>query len=192
MKGFSLVEVLVALTVFAVLAAAGSAILWQTATGQQAITAQADEVMTLQRLHSVLRADLAQMTSRMSRDERGDLAAATCGAADAAAPLLFLVRRGHDNPDAAARSTLQVVRYQLSGGALERQTRAMLDGAPWQQGDVLLDGVSTITLSCLVGQVWTDHHQVVNDRALPRAVRLSIARDTAPSIDLLLLGPALS
>jgi general secretion pathway protein J len=71
--GFTLVEVLVALAIFALLAGAGALVLSQTIDTRFALRAETDRIGDLQRMHAMLKADLAQAAPRRVRD-RGQAA----------------------------------------------------------------------------------------------------------------------
>ena len=72
--GFTLVEVLIALLVFAMLTTAGAAVLSTTITNRLAVKQASDRVADLQRLRALLKADLGQTTTRRIRDLSGRLA----------------------------------------------------------------------------------------------------------------------
>jgi len=191
MKGFTLIEVLVALGVFALLAGTGTALLAQLASGQTAVTRRGEQLMALQRLHAVLKADVAQAVPRLTRDARGDHQLAHCGAAAEGEPLLSFVRMGHDNPDRLAQSEARAVRYVLRDGALVRQSKPGLDGGDWGPDDRLLVDVRSVRIACLVNGVWRDRHVVTDQQPWPRAIRLSLERGSGDRLDMTLLGQGL-
>ncbi|WP_169312142.1 prepilin-type N-terminal cleavage/methylation domain-containing protein, partial [Brevundimonas diminuta] len=63
-QGFTLVEVMIALLIFALLAGAGALVLGQSIDNRFAVKANADRTAALQRTRALLRADLAQATGR--------------------------------------------------------------------------------------------------------------------------------
>src|SRR5690606_25688370 len=69
--GFTLVEMLVALLVFGLLAAAGAAVMGSALTSQSAVKSRVERFADFQRLRAVLRADLAQAAGRRTRDSSG-------------------------------------------------------------------------------------------------------------------------
>ena len=63
-SGFTLVEVLISLLIFALIAAAGAAVLSLSIDNKFAIKAASDRTADLQRTRALLRADLGQATAR--------------------------------------------------------------------------------------------------------------------------------
>ncbi|HMP61733.1 MAG TPA: type II secretion system minor pseudopilin GspJ, partial [Phenylobacterium sp.] len=121
MKGFTLVEMMVALLVFALLSAAGVAALGFAADNREVVGRRMEALARLQSARALIKSDLEQAADRRTRAEGGVSTAALTGGAVAGAPLLGFVRRGWDNPDAAPRPSLQYVEYRLVGDRLERR-----------------------------------------------------------------------
>ncbi|HEY0180375.1 MAG TPA: type II secretion system minor pseudopilin GspJ [Dokdonella sp.] len=124
--GFSLVELLVALAVFAALAAAAYGGLAGVARTRGALAAQQDRFAALTRTVSTLERDLRQAVSRSVRDDAGHPLPALVGGADG----VELTRLGYANPRAEPRSHLERVVYALDRGTLRRGRYAVLDRAP--------------------------------------------------------------
>ena len=139
-NGFTLVEVMIALMIFGMIAAAGVALLSFSIRAQGASAAALDDSAALNRLSAIMTADLAQAQDRPTRDQRGVLVPAFTGGA-AQVPLLRLVRGGWSNPDDAPRAALQKVEYRLDAGAVERVAYPALDGAAALPAAVLVDRV---------------------------------------------------
>lgn len=176
-RGFTLVEVLVALLIFGMLAAGGVAILSFSVRAQGATAAKLDDLGALNRTLSLLSADLAQAVDRPARDERGVRRPAFVGEAGGAAdPALRFVRAGWSNPDAAPRPGLQKVAYRVAGGVLERVGYPMLDGAAPLAPAALLTGVADARLRYRYKGAWSDRWDGANGLALPDAVELRIVR----------------
>jgi len=175
MKGFTLVEMLVALFIFALIGAAGVAVIRFTADNQEVVRGRSERVAQLQRARAILKADLSQAAARRTRAADGSANAATFtgGQPTEAAPFLTLVRRGRSNPDGAARSSLQYVEYSLTGGKLERRMRSALDGAMLGPPQVLIDQVSGGTAAFLSQGLWTPTFRG-GERRLPQAARLEL------------------
>ena len=128
--GFTLIEVMVALLIFSMIALAGIAILSFSIRAQAGTGAKLDDLGALDRTMSTLGADLAQAQARPSRDERGTARPAFVGeAGSAVAPMLSLVRGGWTNIDAVPRATAQKIVWRVDGHVLVRQAYPMLDGA---------------------------------------------------------------
>lgn len=125
-RAFSLIELLVALAVFAALAAAAYGGLSQLARTRAALAAQQDRFAALTRAVSALERDLRQAVARPVRGNDGNTLPALVGSADA----IELTRLGFANPLAEPRSNLERVVYAIDNGALRRGRYAVLDRAP--------------------------------------------------------------
>ncbi len=120
-SGFTLIEVMISLTIFGMLAAAGVAWLPFSVRAQGVTAAKLDDVQALNRLASALSADLAQASTRRTRNENGDLLPAFVGEnGSGMTPMVRFVRGGWSNLDAAPRPGEQKVEYRLANGVLER------------------------------------------------------------------------
>lgn len=157
--GFTLVEVLVALSIFALLAAAAVGMMAWSADQQGAVRTRMARVGELQRAHALLKADLSQAALRRTRRSDGGVELSAFVAAppgDGAQPLLGFVRRGWSNPDAAPRASLQYVEYRVVDGRLERSARPLLDGAPPGTPQVLLEDVESVRTHFHTWRQWSD------------------------------------
>ena len=181
--GFTLVEVLISLGIFALLALAGVSLLSFSVRMQGGVDGALDDSGAVERLSSILSADLAQAVPRQTRNEAGDLLPAFAGAANGGTtPIVRLVRGGWSNPDAVARPTLQKVEYGVVGGALVRTAYPMLDGAQPLPAATLLDHVSAVAVRYRTAGAWSDRWQDTPARPLPDALELSVTRDRGPPI----------
>jgi general secretion pathway protein J len=181
-RGFTLVEMLIALTIFGMLTAAGVALLTLTVRTQATSERLLDEVGELRRLGALLAADLGQAAPRTSRDGDGRPRPAFIGAAGDSELLLALVRGGNDE------DPLQRVEYRLREGRLERLAFARIDGAPRAVAMPLLTGISRLRLRYrdregTWQQVWT----ATDPTRLPRAVELTSEDPTHGSVRQLFL-----
>lgn len=154
-SGFTLVEAMVALALFALIAAAGAAVLTTSIDNRLAVHAASERTAALHRTRSLLKADLGQVVARRTRDRNGEPRALPLGGAAAPGePVLVLTRAGWTNPGGAARSSLQRVEYRLESGRLERRVSPFLDGSRPGPPQVLLTGVTNMTVDFLQeGQV---------------------------------------
>lgn len=176
-NGFTLVELLVALFIFALLASAGVAILAFSVRAQAAASDRLDEIAGLGRVGAIVSADMAQVTPRATRNRQGDPLPAFDGVAVTNGdPFLSFVRTGWTNAEGAARASLQRVEYQLVDGRLERVPFAMLDGAEPITRSVLLDNIDRISVRYRVDNDWMDVWQPTRAEALPRAMELTVRR----------------
>lgn len=176
MKGFTLVEMMVALLIFGLVSAAGVAIMSFSVDNQQVVRAHSHRLAELQRARLALKSDLAQAAQRPVRDPAGRAAVRSFsgGEQQVGGPLLQLVRRGWDNPDAAPRASLQAVEYRLHDGRLERRARPALDGAEPGPPQILLTGVREGRVAFLVRGQWIETLPNGPQQPLPQAVRLDL------------------
>jgi general secretion pathway protein J len=172
--GFTLVELLVSLLIFAMLAAAGVSLLTFSVRAQEAAEARLGDLAALRRAGSLLSADLAQAAPRPSRDGTGAERPAFEGSSgEGDGLLLAFVRRGWENYDQAPRPSLQKVEYRLAEGRLIRRFYPRVDGSAAEAEVVLLDGIGRIRLRYRTRRgEWRDRWDPVRGAELPRAVEL--------------------
>lgn len=172
-QGFTLVEVMVALLIFGMIAAAGVAILSFSVRAQATTGAKLDDAAAIGRTVSILSADLGQAVNRPARDEGGTVRPAFVG--DAAG--VSLVRLGWSNIDAAPRAAAQKVAYRLGAGTLERSAYPMLDGAASLPPAVLMTRVQAMRLRYRYKGAWSDRWDGAAGVPLPDAAEISLIRD---------------
>jgi general secretion pathway protein J len=170
-NGFTLVEMLIALSIFGMLTAAGVALLTVTARTQESSDRLLAEVGELRRVGALLGADLAQAAPRIYRDEGGRPRRAFAGASGEAPLLMAFVRRGWDAGDGPA---LQRVEYRLRAGAIQRLSYAHVDGGSEPLAVVpLIDGVRTLRLRYRDSDgAWRERWDPTDAARLPQAVEL--------------------
>ncbi|OYY66226.1 MAG: type II secretion system protein GspJ [Sphingomonas sp. 28-62-11] len=176
-SGFTLVEMMIALLIFGLLASAGVALLTFSVRAQSATANRLDDIAAFGRLSSSLSADLAQASDRPVRDEDGRPTPAFVGASGSVGtPMLQLVRNGWTNLDDAPRSGQQKVEYRLTGENLERIAYPMVDGASPLTPAVLLKSVRAVELRYRVAGAWTDRWVDTPVTALPDAMEMAVTR----------------
>lgn len=186
--GFTLVEVLVSLMIFAMIAAAGAAVLGVTIDNRFAVKAASDRVGDLQRMRGLLRADLGQATARRARGTTGrPMPQPIVGAGAPGEPILTLTRAGWSNPGEQARPSLQRVEYQLVEDRLERRVSSHLDGARPGPPQVLYRGVRDVTVAFVRDGQESPAFISSIDRPLPDAVRIGMTVQGYGRIDQLFL-----
>jgi general secretion pathway protein J len=170
-NGFTLVELVVALAIFALISAAGVSLLSYSVDAQASTGERLDEVAAIRRVGALLTADLAQATPRISRDTEGRQQVAFAGGTGAAGEVaLAFVRRGWSNEAGEARSSLQKVEYRLADGILYRRSWPMVDGAVPRPASRALAGVRSLTLRYRIDGEWRDRWDSKRPGALPQAV----------------------
>ncbi len=177
-RGFTLLEVLVSLAIFGLIAAAGVSVMaWATAN-QGVVRERMARLAEFQRARAVLRADLSQAAVRRTR--RGDGSASrdafTGRRPGEAGPLFAFARHGWENPDGESRASLQYVEYRLVDGRLERAARAALDGTVPTAPQVLLSGIRGARVAYRVRGAWNDGWPG-GAAHLPAAIELGLELD---------------
>lgn len=182
-NGFTLIEMMVALLIFGMLAAAGVSLLTFSVRAQAAASERLDSVADDQRMASLLASDLAQAVPRITRDVIGANQRAFSGTNGVgAAPVLRYVRTGWSNPEGATRASIQRVEIALDQGRLERRTYAMTDGATAGEPMVLADDVESIRLRYRERGDWKVTWDNSDPKALPKAVELIVKRKGQPAL----------
>ena len=187
-RGFTLVEMLVAMAVFSLLAVAASSLLGVSLRNADVFTRADAATRELQIARTIMRADFAQIARRPVRDAYGAPTPTVFagGAAVAEKPILSFVRYGWDNPGGIdPRASLQYVEYAVAGDALVRRSRPYLDPTPKTPVTTatLLSGVSAAQVSFLSRGKWADTWAVATaQNALPEAIALDVKQLAAESI----------
>jgi general secretion pathway protein J len=185
--GFTLVELIISLFIFGMLAAAGVGLLTYSSQAQ-AVTAQRLEgVAAERRLTAILTNDLAQAVPRVSRDERGAVEPAFRGGQGPV--VLRYVRAGLSNGGESARSGLQRVEWRIDKGQIFRTARALVDGAAEADPIMMADNVERVALRFRNEGTWQSDWMPSDPLELPEAVELVITRKgEAPLTRLFLAG----
>ena len=149
-RGFTLVEVLIALAITAFVSVIAYTSLSTVLNGAERTQASAQRSYQLNRALMILSRDLEQFVARPVRDEFGELEPALQGG-PAARFLLSFTRSGWHNPQGHPRGNLQRVNYRFEDEALWRESYPVLDRAGDTQGALvqLIDGVEYLELAFL-------------------------------------------
>ena len=156
--GFTLVETLVALFILSILSVAGGNLLLRATDAGKQVSAREAEIRALDIAQAFIRDDLEAMIRRATEggQDFGDAQTLVGGETNRTDALIAFVRNGWINPEGiAARSSLQYVRYQLTGqGELVREAFLRPDPAsatPFIRR-VLLEGVESVDLTFWRGE----------------------------------------
>ncbi|MEM9988759.1 MAG: type II secretion system minor pseudopilin GspJ [Pseudomonadota bacterium] len=186
-KGLTLVELLIALMVFAFVSAAAVGVMTIASQGESQVTRVTQTLSELERARSLLRNDLLQIVDRSYGDSfttaplppmlGGDRARNMLEEGDGETILMAFVRRGWANPGAAQpRASLQHVTYLVKEETLIRRTRPFLDAVTDtpQADQVLLNNVEDIRIRFLNGLNWQEDWEALPRQPAPDAVRLNM------------------
>ena len=182
MRGFTLLELLVALAIFGVVAAMAFGGLRSVLDTRAASERQAAELAALQLGFTRMERDIEQIVARSIRDSLGDRQPALRGE-PGGDTLLEFTRTGWRNPAGQARSHLQRVAYQLKEGQLLRLNWNALDQGPSAepQESVLLNNVTAVDVQFLdknlaAQALWPKPEAAANNEknTLPRAIQVSV------------------
>jgi general secretion pathway protein J len=187
--GFTLVEMMVALAIFALISVAGVTLLRSGSDTQLAVKDRLEDLSRTSRLANALESDLAQAVARPVRDAAGQAVPAFVQS-DANVPgaLFGFVRAGWSNFDESPRPGLQRIAYALDGKALKRVTWPMLDGAAPSETAILVDDVGSAQIRFRddAGE-WRNDWTATDANAMPRAVELALTIDGKPEQRMLFL-----
>ncbi|MEL0028548.1 MAG: type II secretion system minor pseudopilin GspJ [Perlucidibaca sp.] len=185
-RGFTLVELLVAMAILAVLSIGAFQFLRNTSVSAQHLGQRQQDLLALERLQGVIANDLSQWVDRPIRDELGDSLPSFVLEPGGA---LEFTRRGFSNPLDRTRSDMLRVRYELRGDRLWRLTWTTLDRLPGMKPVAAPLGPKGMTLRWRVlaraggkvGEVWPDissgasgQSRTVLDRGAPEVVNLEL------------------
>ena len=175
--GFTLVEMLIALAIFAMIAGGALMLLRFTVDAEIASRDKTQQIAAMRRFLSVWNADLAQAVPRPARDAAGvmhNALEAPTGAPDGV--ILRLTRGGWSNFDGAPRPSLQRVEYRWQGGKLARAGYPFLDGARPDAAAPLAEAAAAPALRFRTSDGnWRDRWEPQRSAELPVAIELTLA-----------------
>jgi general secretion pathway protein J len=164
--GFTIIELLIALFITAILFAMGYGAINQAVNNSGALEEQQARLLAVQTAMRMFAQDLGQLAPRPVREPIGsDWLAALVAQAPAssptyATPLLSFTRTGWANPAGVQRPALQRVSYSFEKDTLRREYLPVLDATLANQTTKrdLLTGVRSVTFRYLnQAHQWVDH-----------------------------------
>ena len=172
-RGFTLVEMLVALSIFAAIAAMGVALLRSSVDTQDAVQERLKAMGGINRLRAVMANDLAQAVQRSTRGPAGEAIPAFIGSPNGFA----FVHGGAGALDGSPRPNVERVGYALVGGEWRRATQPMLDGTALGDGDRLVGEVTAVVVRYRDERGnWSENWTSEPGDRLPRAVEVRLTR----------------
>jgi general secretion pathway protein J len=177
--GFTLVEMMVALFIFGMIATASVVLLRQSVEAEARSAVRLEEMGDLRRFSAIMAQDMTLMLPRPSRDALGgDRVALMIGDG----LLLGFSRQIPQIDPQPGSSSLQRIEWALEGGQLTRAVAAKADGAKTGAPVAILEGVEGATLRFRDKQgVWQTDWQPQRSDELPIAIELTLAQRDNPS-----------
>jgi len=180
-RAFTLIEVLVSLAIFSILATLAYGALSQTLSSAELLNARMDRLQAIQRTMRLLGEDLQQLSPRPIRDELGDGIGPALDTDFQSGFALELTHGGWSNPIVLPRGTLQRSAYRIEEDELIRYHWMVLDRTLANEpvSVALLDGVESILFRFLQAdgewaEQWPPSNRpgALGSRLRPRAVEI--------------------
>ena len=191
--GFTLIEMVVAIAIFAVVGVLAYGGLNRTLSSQAHIQESAEILKDLQLTFRYFERDISQLINRSIRNQYGDIQNSVIGDENKA---VSFTHSGWRNPANLVRSHLQRVTYELSENTLTRYTWAHLDGAIAEEyfATDLMKGVESFSVRYLdLANQWHTRWPPLNINAqqigMPRALEITIKLETMDEIKRLFASP---
>jgi general secretion pathway protein J len=196
-QGFTLLELLISLSIFALIGAMAYGGLQQVLQQQQATEENAQQLADLQKAYRIMQRDLEQLVNRGIRNEYGDAVAALVGGSGYNG--IEFSRAGYANPAGFLRSNLQRIAYVPDQDTLIRRTWRVLDRAQDSSPDeeVLIEGLQQFTIRFLDdADEWQDNWPPQQTQSgdtrvieLPRAAQVEILLDDIGTLSWIFVFP---
>lgn len=182
--GFTLLELLIAVSIFAILAVVAYGALSTVLSTRARAGVQIQHLRQLQMAYVMMQRDVEQAVQRGVRDNFGDPEPAMLGGNDADVTL-ELTRLGWRNPTGEPRSFMQRVAYEVKDHALVRHYWTELDRTQQStaQDNTLLDDIDGVDVKFMdQNSQWQTQWPPLsqssattqNQVALPRAVQVTV------------------
>jgi general secretion pathway protein J len=193
-KGFTLIEVIIAIAIFSFIALGANALLTFVTSSNEVSSTRAQQLESLQRAMLIMERDFLQMQQRIPRAQGLENELVVSGGEfefDSDAYGIGFVRGGWRNPELRLnRSHLQNVAYRLQENRLERLHTNYVDSVIGTEPKVrvLLQGVSDFNIEVLKELSerldWTDS---IENTELPIAVSVTITTEAFGEINRIFL-----
>ena len=121
-RGFTLLELLIAISIFAVVSAMAYSGLASVLNTRKVVDERAETLLKVQKVFGILQREVSQIANRPIRDAFGDTQPAVKSSTLGAATYLEFTHGGYQNPLLQARSSLRRVAYRLDEESLVRLT----------------------------------------------------------------------
>lgn len=194
-KGFTLIEVLVSIAIFATLSVAAYQVVNQVQRSNEVSTERSARLNALQRSLVILDNDFRQMAQRQFRTNGEEASSKLIlmqeYLLDSDTIGVMFTRLGWHNPQQQfPRGEVTKVGYRIKEETLERVWWRYPDTPTGQEGVVtpLLEGIEAFNLEFYNGSSWLKEWQT--DRALPKAVKLKLTLKDYGEIERIYLTPS--
>lgn len=195
-RGFTLLELLIAVAILSLIAVGAYKLLSDTVKVRERGQIQQQQLRDLQKAMMLVQRDLLQVTARPVRDEFGDVQPALYMPQK---NVLEFSRRGWRNPLQQRRSEIVRLRYRLEAGQLVRERWEVLDRSRQTQPEkiVLLEKVTDLSIEVVADGNRSDSWPPLDqsgsaDRskvALPQAVEIAFRHPVFGLIRRIILLP---
>jgi general secretion pathway protein J len=173
--GFTLLELLVAMFIAAVIFAMGYGVVNQALKSRAALQDQQAKLLELQTTFRVMEQDFVQLAPRPIRQPVGDQFLGALVASSSIQPFASLTRSGWANPSGLQRPALQRVAYYFENGTLRREHWSVLDPtqtSPTQKRE-LMSHLKSVTLRYMdLGKNWQPQWPAATNAAVGTNLRL--------------------
>ena len=193
--GFTLVETMIALAVFAIIASASTGLLSVAIQSGNANTTVSNRMAQVSIARSLMRDDFLQMILRPVRDEFGsqNLLAFEGGFVRDRITIARFSRRGRTNPGGRqTRGNIQHVHYLFEEGRIIRRTFPQIDPAPDVRpyDQVLFENIASTNVRFLITGAWQTAMEIRSDSnaTLPVAVEVTLAYESGETLSFMLQG----
>ncbi|MBR9729351.1 type II secretion system minor pseudopilin GspJ [Shewanella intestini] len=177
-RGFTLLEMLVAISIFAMLGLAANSVLQTVMSNDESTAAFSKRLKALQQGFGVLERDLGQMVARTPRIANGERASSFFQASDdmldSETEALMFYRIGWLNPDGILpRGSIQSVAYVVQDGRLERwyypYPEAETGAEPLKT--VIIENVTDVEYSFYINDAWV---KKADGTQMPQAIAMKV------------------
>lgn len=173
-SGFTLVEALISLFVFGLIASGAVLILMQSVDTQNHVGAAQSALREVQTTRALLAGDLSQYVPREAREADGAVRPRLIGG-DADTPLSFVRAVADPDPERGVQTRVALVEYDFENGRILRRTRTLIDaGADTLMSErVIVSEAGEPRFEFYDGVAWRETWLVGSQGAAPpRAVAL--------------------
>lgn len=183
-KGFTLIEILIALVIFVIISAATTTTLYLVFSSREKVQEQSERLTEIEMALSVIERDISQFINRPIRHKQWHYLPAIYGDSQS----LTFTRSGYLNPlSNAKQSNLERINYYVKQGSLYRQAWHQLDGAKStpDSNQLILSGIAHINFSYLDNKLSTlnrlnndalsQQSQLSNKGIIPKAIVVNVS-----------------